>query len=120
MGVCKAAMISVIRYLARDLGPKNIRVNAVAAGPLVTMAAKSIPGFKQLAETWVLSCPLGWNARDRHPMVARTVLALLSDWFPGTTGEVVHVDGGRHVIGSPPVDIMERITAALSDDGPAE
>ena len=116
MGVCKAGMISVIRYLARDLGPKNIRVNAVAAGPLVTIAAKGIPGFKQLADTWVLSAPLGWNARDRHPMVARTVAALLSDWLPGTTGEVVHVDGGRHAIGSPPVDIMEKITAILADD----
>jgi enoyl-[acyl-carrier protein] reductase I len=118
MGVCKAAMISVIRYLARDLGPKNIRVNAVAAGPLVTIAAKGIPGFKQLADTWVLSAPLGWNARDRHPMVAKTVVALLSDWFPGTTAEVVHVDGGRHGIGSPPVDIMEKITAVLSEDVP--
>jgi enoyl-[acyl-carrier protein] reductase I len=113
-------MISVIRYLARDLGPKNIRVNAVAAGPLVTMAAKGIPGFKQLADTWLLSCPLGWNARDRHPMVAKTVVALLSDWFPGTTGEVVHVDGGRHAIGSPPVEIMEKITAALADDDSKE
>ena len=111
-------MISVIRYLARDLGPKNIRVNAVAAGPLVTIAAKGIPGFKQLADTWVLSAPLGWNARDRHLMVAKTVVALLSDWFPGTTAEVVHVDGGRHAIGSPPVDIMEKITAILSDDEP--
>ena len=122
MGVCKAGMISLIRYLARDLGPKNIRVNAVAAGPLITIAAKGIPGFKQLSDTWTLSAPLGWNARDRHPMVAKTVVALLSDWFPGTTAEVVHVDGGRHAIGSPPVDVMERMTAAAADDerGPKE
>ena len=105
-----------VRYLARDLGPKNIRVNAVAAGPLITMAAKGIPGFKQLSDTWALSAPLGWNARDRHPMVAKTVVALLSDWFPGTTAEVVHVDGGRHAIGSPPIDVMERMTSAATDD----
>ncbi|HVP60404.1 MAG TPA: enoyl-ACP reductase FabI [Myxococcaceae bacterium] len=104
MGVCKAGLVSVVRYLARDLGPRGIRVNAVAAGPLITIAAKGIPGFKQLSDTWTFSAPLGWNARDRHPMVARSVVALLSDWFPGTTGEVVHVDGGRHAIGSPPVD----------------
>lgn len=107
MGVCKAGLVSVVRYLARDLGPRNIRVNALAAGPLITIAAKGIPGFKQLSDTWSLSAPLGWNARDRHPQVARTAVALLSDWFPGTTGEVVHVDGGRHAIGSPPVDITK-------------
>jgi len=118
MGVCKAGMISVMRYLARDLGPKNIRVNAVAAGPLITIAAKSIPGFKQLADTWTLSAPLGWDARDRHPMVAKTVVGLLSDWLPGTTGEVVHVDGGRHAIGSPPIEVMERMTAPSPDDEP--
>jgi len=104
MGVCKAGLASVVRYLARDLGEQNIRVNAVAAGPLVTIAAKGIPGFAQLAATWALCAPLGWNARDHHPHVAKTAVALFSDWFPGTTGEVVHVDGGRHAIGSPPVD----------------
>jgi len=107
MGVCKAGLISAMRYLARDLGPQKIRVNAVAAGPLITIAAKGIPGFKQLSDTWSLSAPLGWNAREGHPLVARTVVALLSDWFPGTTAEVVHVDGGRHAIGSPPVDITQ-------------
>ena len=107
MGVCKAGLISAMRYLARDLGPQKIRVNAVAAGPLITIAAKGIPGFKQLSDTWSLSAPLGWNAREGHPLVARTVVALLSDWFPGTTAEVVHVDGGRHAIGSPPVDTTQ-------------
>ena len=98
MGVCKAALDSVVRYLARDLGPKGIRVNSVAAGPLVTVAAKGIPGFKTLERRWAKQAPLGWDSRNRTDTVARGVIALLSDWFPHTTGEVVHVDGGFHAV----------------------
>lgn len=104
MGVCKAALDSVVRYLARDLGPKQIRVNSVAAGPLTTVAAKGIPGFKTLEKRWAKQAPLGWDSRNKHESVARATLALLSDWFPATTGEVVHVDGGYHCIGAAPID----------------
>ncbi len=104
MGVCKAALEATVRYLARDLGPKGIRVNALAAGPLATIAAKGIPGFKSLEQGWGRQAPLGWSAKDSHDMVARTACALLSDWMPSTTGELVHVDGGYHAIGAPPVD----------------
>jgi len=104
MGVCKAALDSVVRYLARDLGPKGIRVNSVAAGPLVTVAAKGIPGFKTLEKRWAKQAPMGWDSRARHDAVARAAVALLSDWFPATSGEVVHVDGGYHCIGAAPID----------------
>ena len=104
MGVCKAALEATVRYLARDLGPKGIRVNALAAGPLATIAAKGIPGFKSLEQGWGRQAPLGWSAKDSHDMVARTACALLSDWMPSTTGELVHVDGGYHAIGAPPVE----------------
>ncbi len=104
MGVCKAALTSTVRYLARDLGPKGIRVNSVAAGPLVTVAAKGIPGFKTLERRWTKQAPLGWDSRTHHPHVARTVVALLSDWFGATTGEMIHVDGGYHAIGAAPID----------------
>jgi enoyl-[acyl-carrier protein] reductase I len=97
MGVAKAALGSVTRYLARDLGPKRIRVNAVAAGPLGTVAAKSIPGFDQFERFWAQRAPLTWDVRDPEP-VARMVCVLWSDWAPLTTGEVVHVDGGFHAI----------------------
>ncbi len=98
MGVAKAAFESTSRYLARDLGPQGIRVNLVAAGPLRTMAAKSIPGFAEFEETWPGRAPLGWDLTDPEP-TARSCAALLSDWFPATTGEIVHVDGGFHAIG---------------------
>ncbi len=98
MGVAKAGLESAARYLARDLGPRGIRVNLVAAGPLRTMAAKSIPGFDQLAGAWEGRAPLGWNLTDTGP-AAQACVALLSDWFPATTGEIVHVDGGAHAIG---------------------
>ena len=98
MGVAKAGMESCARYLARDLGPQRIRVNLVAAGPLRTMAAKSIPGFDQFEEAWTERAPLGWVLTDPEP-AARGCLALLSDWFPATTGEIVHVDGGFHAVG---------------------
>jgi enoyl-[acyl-carrier protein] reductase I len=98
MGVAKAALESTSRYLARELGPRHIRVNLIAAGPIRTMAAKSIPGFSQFEDAWNGRAPLGWDNTDAGP-VARTTLALLSDWFPSTTGELVHVDGGFHAMG---------------------
>jgi len=99
MGVAKAALESLSRYLARDLGPKGIRVNLVAAGPLRTMAAKSIPGFGAFEDTWKTRAPLGWDVNDSAP-VARACVALFSDWFPMTTGELLHVDGGAHALGA--------------------
>lgn len=100
MGVAKAGLESASRYLARDLGPRGIRVNLVAAGPLRTVAARSIPGFAAIEQVWVERAPLGWDVADPEP-AARAVVALLSDWFPATTGEIVHVDGGVHAIGAP-------------------
>jgi len=99
MGVAKAAFESCARYLARDLGPKQIRVNLVAAGPVRTVAAKSIPGFELFEEVWDGRAPLGWDVRNPEP-VARACVALLSDLFPATTGEIVHVDGGYHAMGA--------------------
>ena len=99
MGVAKSALQSVSRYLAKELGPKGIRSNLVAAGPIKTMAAKSIPGFKLFEDTWDGRAPLGWDVTDSEP-VARAVLALMSDWFPATTGEIIHVDGGYHAVGA--------------------
>jgi enoyl ACP reductase len=98
MGVAKAALESTARYLARDLGPDRVRVNLVAAGPIRTMAAKSIPGFSAFESAWNGRAPLGWSVTDPEP-VARACVALLSDWFPATTGEMVHVDGGFHAMG---------------------
>jgi enoyl-[acyl-carrier protein] reductase I len=99
MGVAKAALESAARYLARDLGPDGIRVNLVAAGPLRTVAARSIPGFAAIDAVWQERAPLGWDVDDPDP-AARAVVALLSDWFGATTGEIVHVDGGVHAIGA--------------------
>ncbi len=98
MGVAKAAFESTNRYLARDLGPKGIRCNIVAAGPIRTTAAKSIPGFERFEEEWDGRSPLGWNVDDAEP-TAKACVALLSDWFPATTGEMLHVDGGFHAMG---------------------
>jgi len=98
MGVAKAGLESASRYLARELGPRGIRVNLISAGPLRTMAAKSIPGFERFEDAWSGRAPLGWDNTDIEP-VARTSVALLSDWFPATTGEIVHVDGGFHAMG---------------------
>jgi enoyl ACP reductase len=98
MGVAKAALESTARYLARDLGRDRIRVNLVAAGPIRTMAARSIPGFSLFEDVWDGRAPLGWKVNDPEP-VARACVALLSDWFPATTGELVHVDGGFHAMG---------------------
>ena len=99
MGVCKAALESVTRYLTRDLGPRGIRVNAVSAGPLRTMAARGIPGFDLFTDVWARRAPLGWDVSDATS-VARTVLWLLSDWSRGVSGELIHVDGGFHAMGS--------------------
>ena len=99
MGVAKAALESTARYLARDLGAARIRVNLVAAGPLRTVAARSIAGFARFEEAWAPRAPLGWDVGDADP-VARACVALLSDWFPATTGEIVHVDGGYHAMGA--------------------
>ncbi|AXB43017.1 enoyl-ACP reductase FabI [Amycolatopsis albispora] len=98
MGVAKAALESVNRYLARDLGPKGIRVNLVSAGPVKTMAAKSIPGFGELEDSWGERAPLGWNTEDPTP-VAKSICAVLSDWLPATTGSMIWVDGGVHALG---------------------
>jgi meromycolic acid enoyl-[acyl-carrier-protein] reductase len=99
MGVAKSALESVSRYLAKELGPMGIRCNLVAAGPVRTMAAKSIPGFKKFEDVWDERAPLGWDINDSSA-VGKAVVALLSDWFPATTGEMIHVDGGYHAIGA--------------------
>ena len=99
MGVAKAAFESTSRYLARDLGAQGVRVNLVAAGPIKTMAARSIPGFTDFEEVWATRAPIGWDLADPTP-AAQGCVALLSDWFPKTTGEIVHVDGGVHAIGA--------------------
>ncbi|GAC1688116.1 MAG: enoyl-ACP reductase FabI [Candidatus Dormibacteraceae bacterium] len=105
MGVSKAALESVTRYLARDLGRYRIRVNAICAGPLATLAASGIPGFKDFEEVWEKQAPLGWSLQDKSP-VGRAACALLSDYLDMTTGELVHVDGGYHAMGAqlPPRD----------------
>ena len=95
----KAAVEGLTRSFARDLGPDGIRVNLVAAGPIRTMAAKSIPGFDDFEEVWSTRAPLAWDLDDPVP-AARACVALLSDWFPATTGEIVHVDGGVHSQGA--------------------
>lgn len=100
MGVAKSAYESLTRYLARDLGPFNVRVNLVAAGPIRTVAAKSIPAFSRFEDAWNARAPLGWDVSGDGDAVARACVALLSDWFPRTTGEIVHVDGGFHAVGA--------------------
>ncbi|MFN2463656.1 MAG: enoyl-ACP reductase FabI [Candidatus Dormibacteria bacterium] len=99
MGVAKSGLEAVVRYLARYLGPDGIRVNAVAAGPQATVAARSIPGFARFNEAWAGQAPLGWDTGDTDA-VARMVVLLLSDWAPMTTGEMIHVDGGYHAMGA--------------------
>jgi enoyl-[acyl-carrier protein] reductase I len=100
MGVAKAAYESLARYLARDLGPDNIRVNLISAGPIRTMAAKSIPGFDRFEEAWSERAPLGWDVRGDQAAVGKGVVTLLSDLLSRTTGEIIHVDGGFHAIGA--------------------
>jgi enoyl-[acyl-carrier protein] reductase I len=100
MGPTKAALESVVRYLSRDLGSRKIRVNSLSAGPLETMAAKSIPGFSGLKDMWATQAPMGWDASDSAPVADATVF-LLSDLSRGVSGEVLHVDGGYHAMGAP-------------------
>ena len=102
MGVAKAALESTSRYLARDLGPRGVRVNLVSAGPVETAAAGGIPGFEDLAERWGDQAPLGWDAGDPTP-IAQAVCFLFSDWSRAVSGEVLHVDGGFHAVGAPAV-----------------
>ena len=115
MGVAKAALEATCRYLARDLGPRKVRVNLVAAGPLRTLAARSIPEFSALEDTWQKRAPLGWDVRDAEP-VAQACVALLSDWFPATSGEIVHVDGGAHAVALSRAEV-EASVAAGADAG---
>ncbi len=103
MGVAKASLESITRYLARDLGPFAIRVNTLSAGPLRTIAGKGIPGFQTLADGWSERAPLGWDTGDASP-VADAAVFLLSDLSRGITGEMIHVDGGYHAIGSAPAE----------------
>jgi len=98
MGVAKAALESTARYLARELGPHNVRVNLVSAGPIRTVAAKAIPGASDLEQTWAKRAPLGWDVASASA-VAKACVALFSDLFPATTGEILHVDGGFHAVG---------------------
>ena len=110
MGVAKAALESVNRYLARDLGPRGVRSNLVSAGPLKTIAARGIPGFETLADAWGDQAPLGWDVADPEP-VAAAVCFLLSDLARGITGEIVHVDGGFHAMGTSDGAPRERVSA---------
>jgi meromycolic acid enoyl-[acyl-carrier-protein] reductase len=110
MGVAKAALEAVSRYLARDLGPKGVRVNLVSAGPLGTLAANGIPGFDDLARAWETQAPLGWDTEDAGP-VAAAVCFLLSDHARAITGEILHVDGGFHAMGTAPVPDREEAVA---------
>lgn len=98
LGVAQAGLEATARYLARELGPAGIRVNVVATGPHRTLLARALEGHRELADRWAAAAPLGWDPDDRTP-VARAVVTLLSDWLPATTGEVLHVDGGMHVVG---------------------
>lgn len=100
MGIAKAGFESANRYMARELGQDNIRVNIVAAGPLRTTAAKSIPGFEKFEDAWATRSPLGWSLKEDQDAVGRTCCALFSDWMPKTTGEMIHVDGGYHAMGA--------------------
>lgn len=100
MGVAKASLESLARYLARDLAPSGVRVNLVAAGPVRSIAAKSIPGFARFEEAWTERAPLGWDVSADGDAVGRACVALFSDYFPKTTGEIIHVDGGYHAMGA--------------------
>ena len=110
MGVAKAALEATSRYLARDLGPRGVRVNLVSAGPLGTLAARGIPGFGDLAAAWQRQAPLGWNTADPGP-VAGAIIFLLSDLARGVTGEILHVDGGFHAMGTALSPVLEEATA---------
>lgn len=115
MGVAKAALESVSRYVARDLGPRGVRCNLVSAGPLSTTAARGISGFSQLSEIWQTGAPLGWDPKDSGPVADATIF-LLSDGSRGISGEILHVDGGFHAMGAP---IREAGAAAEESAEPA-
>ena len=104
MGVSKAALEAVSRYLARDMGPRGVRVNLISAGPIATAAASGIPGFDGLASAWPLQAPLGWDSEDPDP-VADAACFLLSDLSRAVTGEILHVDGGFHAVGAAPAAV---------------
>jgi meromycolic acid enoyl-[acyl-carrier-protein] reductase len=110
MGVAKAALEATSRYLARDLGPRRVRVNLVSAGPLGTLAARGIPGFGDLASAWRRQAPLGWDTEDPSP-VAGAIVFLLSDLARAVTGEILHVDGGFHAMGTAPAPVAEEAVA---------
>ena len=110
MGVAKAALEATSRYLARDLGPRRVRVNLVSAGPLATLAARGIPGFTDLATAWEKQAPLPWDVEDPAP-VAETINFLLSDASRAITAEIIHVDGGFHAMGTQIVPIREEVEA---------
>lgn len=120
MGVCKAALESIARYLARDLGADGVRVNLVASGPIATPTASSIPGFREFTSFWSYQAPLGWDTRDCVP-VARAACFLLSDWAQGITGEILHVDGGYHAMAAPLRDPSGQLdsTPAVTESSPA-
>ena len=110
MGVAKAALEAVNRYLARDLGPRGVRVNLVSAGPLGTLAARGIPGFSDLATAWEKQAPLPWDVEDPAP-VAETINFLLSDAARAITAEIIHVDGGFHAMGTQITPVREEVEA---------
>ena len=121
MGVAKAALEAVSRYLARDLGPRGVRVNLVSAGPLGTLAARGIPGFDELAGAWERQAPLGWDVEDPG-VVAGAVLFLLSDLARGVTGEILHVDGGFHAMGTAPaaaINDSTSVAAPATEEAPS-
>ena len=121
MGVAKAGLEAVSRYLARDLGPRGVRVNLVSAGPLGTLAARGIPGFEELAGAWERQAPLGWDVEDPG-VVAGAVLFLLSDLARGVTGEILHVDGGFHAMGTAPAAAINDSTSvapAATEEAPS-
>jgi enoyl-[acyl-carrier protein] reductase I len=110
MGVAKAALEATARYLARDLGPRRVRVNLVSAGPLATLAARGIPGFGDLATAWEKQAPLPWDVEDPSP-VAETINFLLSDAARAITAEIIHVDGGFHAMGTQITPVREEVEA---------
>jgi enoyl ACP reductase len=118
MGVSKAALEAITRYLASYLGPHRIRVNCVSAGPLRTMAAKSIPGFETMANSWHRRAPLPWDIHDPEP-VAKAVCFLLSEWARGITGEILHVDGGYHAIGAEKAEVAVALEAEAGEPAKA-
>lgn len=115
MGVSKAALEAIGRYVARDAGPLGVRANLISAGPVGTVAAKGIPGFEQLADYWGTQAPLGWDTADPTP-VADAALFLLSDLSRAISGEIIHVDGGYHAMGAPPVGPEGQAVSAHEDD----